>query len=81
MKFMPGAVLVLAGLLGFAACTGEPPKIIIPPEGNSGETAPPFPYSDYQILNYRSADSGGRIPDWVSRFLEQGSRGVEEMAA
>jgi hypothetical protein len=78
MKFIPGAVLVLAGMLVFAACAGEPPKIIIRPE-LPGETAPSWEAS--HILDYQNAALGEALPEWVSRFLDQGSRGVEEMAA
>jgi hypothetical protein len=73
---MPRAFFFLTVASLFFSCTGEPPKIIIPPE-NSGE-ASPSP-GEYQILNYQDSPRANRIPGWVSRYLEGGNRGVEEL--
>jgi hypothetical protein len=71
---MPGAFFLLSGVLLFFSCAGEPPKIIIQPE-NSGKTSPSR--EEYQILNYQGAEQGNRVPEWVSRYLAGGNRGVE----
>jgi hypothetical protein len=73
---MSRAFFFLTGALVFFSCVGEPPKIIIKP-GASG-TSPP-PREEYQFLNYQGAETGGEIPEWVSRYLEGGSRNVERM--
>jgi hypothetical protein len=68
----------LACVLIFSVCAGEPAKIIFPPE-NSPEPPGFQPENRGRIQNYQDAALGGTIPEWVNRFLLQGSRGVEDM--
>jgi hypothetical protein len=68
-------LVFLAGLAFFCACTGEPAKIIIQPETK----APVQPRSGQVILDYQDAAGGRKIPEWVTRFLDRGSQGVEEL--
>jgi hypothetical protein len=70
------ALVFLAGLAFFCACTGEPAKIIIQPET---KVPPVQPRGGQVILDYQDAAEGRKIPDWVTRFLDRGNWGVEEL--
>jgi hypothetical protein len=67
--------MALAAALFFSACAGEPPKIIIKPE-SPREAVPPG--AEGRILDHQNA-AQGEMPEWVSRYLAGGNRGVEEM--
>jgi hypothetical protein len=70
---------LLAGSLIFSACAGEPSKIIIEPDQPGG---PGFQREDEgSILDHQNAARGEAVPEWVSRFLDRGNRGVEELEA
>ncbi|MDR1277429.1 MAG: hypothetical protein LBK02_01615 [Treponema sp.] len=70
--------LVALGVLIFSVCTGEPPKIIFQPE--SSGSLPGFqPWNRGRIQDHQDAALGRIIPEWLSGFLLQGSRGLEEM--
>jgi hypothetical protein len=66
----------LAGTAVFFACLGEPAKIIIRPETAGPEDSP---RDEQMILDYQNAAERGKIPEWLTRFLDQGNQGVEEL--
>ncbi|MDR2159916.1 MAG: hypothetical protein LBP23_07610 [Treponema sp.] len=69
--------MLLAGSLIFSACAGDLPKIIIPPDQT--ETAGLQREHEGAILSHQNTGRGSEVPEWVSRFLDRGSRGVEEL--
>jgi hypothetical protein len=72
----PSPFIFLTGMTVFFACLGEPAKIIIKPE-TAGP--PDLPREEQVLLDYQNAAPGRKIPEWLSRFLDQGNRGVEEL--
>jgi hypothetical protein len=77
MNFNGNIYTLLAGSLIFSACAGDLPKIIIKPD--QPETAGFQQENEGPILDHRNAAQGEAIPEWVSRFLDRGSRGVEDL--
>jgi hypothetical protein len=55
----------------------EPPKIIIQPD--QAEAAGLQREQEGAILSHQNTGRGEAVPEWVSRFLDRGSRGVEEL--
>lgn len=68
--------IFLAGMTVFFACLGEPAKIIIRPEPIGPSE---LPREKQVILDHQNAAMGREIPEWLTRFLDQGNRGVETL--
>jgi hypothetical protein len=79
MKSIFRSSAVFAGILALSACAGEPPKIIVRPEEPQREFQRRQETERYEVIDYQNAGLGGAIPEWVSRFLDQGISAVELM--
>jgi hypothetical protein len=77
IQFKPGMGLtkILAGMLLFAGCAGEPKKMpelaLIPP--------PPKKPEIFQIEDHNSQTTGEEIPPWVTAYIYEGSAAVERL--
>ena len=60
----------------FISCAGEPDKRALPPPERSGAAGIP-----YVIFDYKNRAQGGIIPEWVTRWYEEGIRETEALDA
>jgi hypothetical protein len=65
--------LILAAFL-FAACSSDPDAVALGP-------APEYiqETEEYTIIDHKTMVIGGGIPEWVTRYIDGGVRGVEAM--
>ncbi len=78
-QYSPGKYVLavfLSGMLLFAACTGQQPRVIFQPE-ILPETLPVFERPE--IIESQNGGPEMPLPEWVNRFLGEGIRGVESM--
>lgn len=73
MKKMLILSLAVAALL-FAACSSDPKAVPLAP-------APEYiqETDQYKIIDHKTMVIGGGVPEWVTRYIEGGVRGVEAM--
>lgn len=70
--FLP---VILAVLLP-VSCRNQPRPFVPPPVAPPVEAEPPRVFT---VTDYMNKSAGGSIPEWVNRWLESGSRGVEAL--
>jgi hypothetical protein len=69
--------LVFIGMLLFTACAGKPKEV--PLQWAASAPQPVKEVQLYLIIDYKTKDSGGTIPQWVPIYEDTGVQGVERL--
>ena len=75
MALLPSVILML---LLFASCASRMEKRVLKAPEIPGAAEMP---GHYTITDYKNKGEGGGMPEWVSRWLEEGASGVEALDA